>query len=106
MNGRFEAVMNGLVEPGGPGAAVGLRHGDQPPYLAGFGLADVEWGTRSPRIPSSASPRSILAFVLLRRDRRLKLGRWVGGHLAVLVQGGQEGAEDRRDRRAAVKPGA
>jgi CubicO group peptidase (beta-lactamase class C family) len=41
---KFDAVMHGLVDPGAPGAAVGVRHGDQAPYVAGFGLADMEWG--------------------------------------------------------------
>jgi D-alanyl-D-alanine carboxypeptidase len=41
---QFAAVMEGLVDVAGPGAAVGVRHGDRPPYLAGFGHADLEWG--------------------------------------------------------------
>jgi len=30
---KYEAVMDGLVERGGPGAAVAVRQGDQAPYL-------------------------------------------------------------------------
>ncbi len=41
---KFEAVMESMVDPEGPGAAIGVHHGHHPPYVAGFGLADVEWG--------------------------------------------------------------
>ena len=52
MNSKFEAVMDGLVEPGGPGAAVAVRQGDQTPYVAGDGP-----GTNAAVAASDRRPR-------------------------------------------------
>ena len=70
--------MNDLVHGGGPGAAVGVRHGDRPPYVAGFGLADVEWGTAiAPdtvfRIGSVTKQFTAAAIMLLVEDGKLAL---------------------------------
>jgi len=78
VNSKFEAVMDGLVERGGPGAAVGVRHGDQAPYLAGFGLADVEWGvSMTPdtvfRLGSITKQFTAAAIMLLVEDSKLGL---------------------------------
>src|SRR5262245_24714360 len=78
MNDKFEAVMNGLVDRRGPGAAVGVRRGDQAPYLAGFGLADVEWGTAiTPdtvfRIGSVTKQFTAAAIMLLVEEGKLAL---------------------------------
>jgi len=78
VNSKFEAVMDGLVERGGPGAAVGVRHGDQAPYLAGFGLADLEWGLSMTadavfRLGSITKQFTAAAIMLLVEDGRLGL---------------------------------
>jgi CubicO group peptidase (beta-lactamase class C family) len=78
VNSEFEAVMDGLVERGGPGAAVGVRHGDQTPYLAGFGLADVEWGAAiTPdtvfRLGSVTKQFTAAAIMLLVEDGKVGL---------------------------------
>ena len=76
MNSKFEAVMDALVDPDGPGAAVGVRHGDEAPYLAGFGLADVEWGNAITtdtvfRIGSITKQFTAAAIMLLVEDGKL-----------------------------------
>jgi len=78
MNRKFEAAMDGLVDRGGPGVAVAVHHGDQAPYLAGFGLADVEWGTAiTPdtvfRIGSVTKQFTAAAIMLLVEERKLAL---------------------------------
>ncbi|HEY4939835.1 MAG TPA: serine hydrolase domain-containing protein [Rhizomicrobium sp.] len=87
MNSKFEAVMEGLVDRGGPGAAMGVRQGDQAPYLAGFGLADVEWGaTISPdtvfRIGSITKQFTAAAIMLLVEDGKLALDDTIQSVLA------------------------
>jgi D-alanyl-D-alanine carboxypeptidase len=78
VNGKFEAVMDGLVEHGGPGAAVAVRQGDRAPYLGGFGLADVEWAAPiTPdtvfRIGSITKQFTAAAIMLLVEDGKLGL---------------------------------
>ena len=78
MSNKFEAVMEAFVEPGEPGAAVGVRHGDRPPYVAGFGLADVEWGAAIThdtvfRIGSITKQFTAAAIMLLVEEGRLDL---------------------------------
>jgi CubicO group peptidase (beta-lactamase class C family) len=75
---KYEAVMDGLVERGGPGAAVAVRQGDQAPYLAGFGLADIEWGAAiTPdtvfRLGSITKQFTAAAIMLLVEEGRLGL---------------------------------
>jgi CubicO group peptidase (beta-lactamase class C family) len=41
---EFDDVMNGLVRPDGPGAAVAVRQGGEIVHSAGYGLANLEWG--------------------------------------------------------------
>ena len=79
MSGKFEAVMDALVDPDGPGAAVGVRQGDLAPYHAGFGLADIEWGARiTPdtvfRLGSVTKQFTAAAIMLLVEDGKLGLG--------------------------------
>ncbi len=78
MNGKLKAVMEGFVDRAGPGAAVGVRHGDQAPYLAGFGLADLEWGLSiTPdtvfRLGSVTKQFTAAAIMLLVEDGKLGL---------------------------------
>src|SRR6185437_2251620 len=78
VSNKFEAVMEAFVEPGEPGAAVGVRHGDRPPYVAGFGLADVEWGAAIThdtvfRIGSITKQFTAAAIMLLVEEGRLDL---------------------------------
>ena len=78
MNIGFETVMNALIAPGGPGAAVGVRQGDQAPYLAGFGLADIEWGVAMTpdtvfRLGSITKQFTAAAIMLLVEDGKLGL---------------------------------
>ncbi len=78
MNGKFEVAMEGFVDRNGPGAAVGVQHGDRTRYLAGFGLADVEWGIAiTPdtvfRIGSITKQFTAAAILLLVEDGRLGL---------------------------------
>ena len=78
MNDKYTAVMNAVVDPGGPGAAVGVQHGDRPPYVAGFGLADIEWGTAITadtvfRIGSVTKQFTAAAILLLAEDGKLGL---------------------------------
>ncbi len=78
MISQFEAVMDALVSSAGPGAAVGVRHGDQAPYLAGFGHADLEWGLSiTPdavfRLGSVTKQFTAAAIMLLVEDGRLGL---------------------------------
>jgi CubicO group peptidase (beta-lactamase class C family) len=78
VNSQFEAVMDGLVDRAGPGAAVGVRHGGQAPYLAGFGLADIEWGLSiSPdavfRLGSITKQFTAAAIMLMVEDGKLGL---------------------------------
>ncbi|HEY6599210.1 MAG TPA: serine hydrolase domain-containing protein, partial [Pseudomonadales bacterium] len=75
---KFDAVMDALVDPRGPGAAVGVHHGDHAPYIAGFGLADVEWGaTITPdtvfQIGSLTKQFTAAAILLLAEEGRLSL---------------------------------
>ena len=75
---KFDVVMEGMVDPRGPGAAVGVRHGDRAPYVAGFGLADVEWGaTITPdtvlRIGSITKQFTAAAIMLLAEEGKLDL---------------------------------
>jgi CubicO group peptidase (beta-lactamase class C family) len=46
---EFDAVMNDLAPPDGPGAAVAIRQGGEVVHSAGYGLANIEW-----RIPIDA----------------------------------------------------
>ncbi|HLI67188.1 MAG TPA: serine hydrolase domain-containing protein [Caulobacteraceae bacterium] len=78
MTSKFDAVMHGLIDPGGPGAAVGVRHGGQAPYVAGFGLADIEWGLPiTPdtvfRLGSVTKQFTAAAIMLLVEDGKLGL---------------------------------
>lgn len=78
MNDKYEAVMNALVDRHGPGAAVGVQYGDRPPYVAGFGLADIEWGMSiTPdtvfRIGSVTKQFTAAAIMLLVEDGKLAL---------------------------------
>jgi CubicO group peptidase (beta-lactamase class C family) len=75
---KFEAVMDGLVDREGPGAVVGVRHGDQAPYLGGFGLADVEWALPMAsdavfRLGSLTKQFTAAAIMLLVEDGKLGL---------------------------------
>src|SRR5262245_39390749 len=78
MNRKFEVAIESLVDRGGPGVAVAVQHGDQAPYLAGFGLADVEWGvavTRDTvfRIGSVTKQFTAAAIMLLAEEGKLGL---------------------------------
>ena len=78
VNSKFEAVMHSMVDPSGPGAAVGVRQGSHVPYLAGFGLADVEWGAAiTPdtvfRIGSITKQFTAAAIMLLAEEGKLGL---------------------------------
>lgn len=78
MNAKFEAAMRALVDPAGPGAAVGVWHGDETPYLAGFGLADIEWGNAITadtvfRLGSITKQFTAAAIMLLVEDGKLQL---------------------------------
>ncbi len=75
---KFEAVMESMVDASGPGAAIGVHQGDHAPYVAGFGLADVEWGARiSPdtvfRIGSITKQFTAAAIMLLVEEGKLGL---------------------------------
>src|SRR5262245_33122455 len=70
--------MDGLVDRGGPGVAVGVQHGGQAPYLAGFGLANIEWGAAiTPdtvfRIGSVTKQFTAAAIMLLVEEGKLAL---------------------------------
>jgi CubicO group peptidase (beta-lactamase class C family) len=41
---EFDEVMDALVDPAGPGAAVAVAIGDEVVHSAGYGLANIEWG--------------------------------------------------------------
>jgi CubicO group peptidase (beta-lactamase class C family) len=78
VNSQFEAVMDGFIDPAGPGAAVGVRHRNRAPYLAGFGLADIEWGlAMTPdavfRLGSVTKQFTAAAIMLLVEDGKLGL---------------------------------
>ena len=75
---KFDAVMDNLVHRGSPGAAVGVQHGGHPLYVAGFGLADVEWGaTITPdtvfQIGSITKQFTAAAIMLLVEEGKLGL---------------------------------
>ena len=78
MNRKFEAAMDGLIDRGGPGVAVAVHHRNQAPYLAGFGLADVEWGAAiTPetvfRIGSVTKQFTAAAIMVLAEEGKLGL---------------------------------
>jgi len=78
VNSKFEAVMESMVDPSGPGAAIGVRQGNHAPYVAGFGLADVEWdATITPdtvfRIGSITKQFTAAAIMLLAEEGKLGL---------------------------------
>ena len=75
---KFDAVMESMVDPTGAGAAIGVHHGDRAPYIAGFGLADVEWGaTVTPdtvfQIGSLTKQFTAAAIMLLAEEGKLGL---------------------------------
>ncbi len=78
MNRELEAVMDGMVDPSGPGVAIGVHYGDQIPYVTGFGLADVEWGAAITsdtvfRIGSLTKQFTAAAIMLLAEEGKLGL---------------------------------
>ncbi len=78
MHSNLDAVTHGLVDDGGPGAAAGVRQGDQASCLAGSGLADLEWGLSiTPgivfRIGSLTKQFTAAAIMLLVEDGELRL---------------------------------
>ena len=78
MNSKFEAAMGSLVDPKGPGRAIGVHHGDHAPYVAGFGLADVEWcAAITPdtvfQIGSLTKQFTAAAIMLLAEEGKLRL---------------------------------
>jgi D-alanyl-D-alanine carboxypeptidase len=75
---KFEAVMESMVDPRGPGAAIGVHHREHAPYIAGFGLADLEWGaTITPdtvfHIGSITKQFTAAAIMLLAEEGKLSL---------------------------------
>jgi CubicO group peptidase (beta-lactamase class C family) len=75
---KYQAVMKGIVDPVGPGAAIGVHHGDDAPYLAGSGFADIEWeATITPdtvfQIGSITKQFTAAAVMLLVEEGKLSL---------------------------------
>ncbi len=88
VNRRFEAAMDSLVDPKGPGAAIAVHHGDHAPYVAGSGLADVEWGARiTPetvfQIASITKQFTAAAIMLLVEEGKLGLDDTIQSVFAV-----------------------
>jgi D-alanyl-D-alanine carboxypeptidase len=78
VNSKINIVMEGFVDPNGPGAAVGVCQGDDPPHVDGFGLADLEWGIPiTPdtvfRIGSLTKQFTAAAILLLAEDGKLQI---------------------------------
>ena len=76
--------MESLVEPGGPGAALAVRQGDAAPYLAGRGLADVEW-----RLP--ITPDTVFRIGSITKQ-------FTAAAIMMLVEEGKLGLDDASNR--------
>jgi CubicO group peptidase (beta-lactamase class C family) len=83
---EFDAVIDGLVRPGGPGAAVAVRQGGELIHSAGYGLANIGWGgpvdTETVfRIGSITKQFTAAAILRLAADGKLSIDDPVELHL-------------------------
>jgi D-alanyl-D-alanine carboxypeptidase len=83
---EFDEVMNGLVTPEGPGAAVAVRQGGEVVHSAGYGLANVEWGIPIDtetvfRIGSITKQFTAAAILRLAADGKLAIDDPIERHL-------------------------
>ncbi len=83
---EFDEVMNGLVTPEGPGAAVAVRQGGEVVHSAGYGLANVEWGNPIDtetvfRIGSITKQFTAAAILRLAADGKLAIDDPIERHL-------------------------
>jgi CubicO group peptidase (beta-lactamase class C family) len=82
----FDDVITPLVTPGGPGAAVAVRHRGEVIHAAGYGLADVEWGNPIDtdtvfRIGSISKQFTAAAILRLADQGKLSIDDRVEAHL-------------------------
>ncbi|HEX3919463.1 MAG TPA: serine hydrolase domain-containing protein [Caulobacteraceae bacterium] len=90
----FDDVITALIVPGGPGAAVGVRHRGEMIHAAGYGLADVEWGNPIDtdtvfRIGSISKQFTAAAILRLADEGRLSIDDRVEAHLPDYPLGGR-----------------
>ena len=83
---ELDDVMNGLVAPDGPGAAVAVREGGEVVHSAGYGLANVEWSIPIDpetvfRIGSISKQFTAAAILRLAADGKLSVDDPLERHL-------------------------